>query len=507
MKSQDLYQQLAELSKKATLLHSIFTILEWDQETYMPPKAIQVRSSEIELLASLVHKERTSDSFVKLLGALIDLKTGKVIARDLQEAQQAALRQWHRDYVKTVKLPSSFVEEFARVTSTSMHAWKEAKRTNDFALFCPHLEKVVELCRKKAELFGYKDHPYDALLDEFEPDMTTKVVKVLFERLKTPLIYLLKEIQTKPQPDSSFLHQMYPHEQQLRFAKKMLAAMGFDKSFSRLDESTHPMCISSHPKDVRMTTRVYSHSLMPNLLSAIHEGGHGLYEAHLPEAHYGTPLCQSISLGIHESQSRLWETILGRSFPFWHHFLPLLQQEYPAELGAVSLDDFYRAINLVKPSMIRVDSDEVTYNLHIMLRFELECGLIEGSLKVKDLPHVWNDKMRDYLGISPKADSEGCLQDIHWAMGGIGYFPTYTLGNLYAAQFFDTFTDVHPDWQEKVMAGELGFLREWLKHAIHQYGRQYLPEELCEKVTGKPLSEHFFMDYLKAKYRSMYHLS
>jgi len=506
MSNQDLYNQLASLSKKAELLHGISMTLEWDQETYMPPKAIELRSSELELMASLIHKERTSEEFAKLLGSLINLESGQVIATNLTDPQQAALREWRRDYVKTVKLPPSFVEEFARVTSASMHAWKEARANNDFSAFCPHLEKVVELCRKKAELLGYEHQPYDALIDEFEPTMTTKVIKVLFERLKIPLINLLKKIQTKQPPEDEFLLKAYPHDQQLRFAKKLLAAMGFDKSFSRLDEAVHPMCIACHPKDVRMTTRVYPHNVMPNILSAIHEGGHGLYHAQLPEEHYGTPLCDAVSLGIHESQSRTWETILGRSLPFWSYFFPLLQNEYPEQLGGVTLEDFYRGINIVGPTMIRVDSDEVTYNLHIMIRFELELALIEGTLEVKDLPKAWNEKMREYLGITPKADSEGCMQDIHWSMGAIGYFPTYTLGNLYAAQFFDTFTDAHPDWKEKVIQGELGFLREWLKDKIHKYGRQYLPEDLCEKVTGKPLSEAFFVEYLETKYAGIYHI-
>jgi len=500
------YQKLIELSTKATLFQGIAMTLSWDQETKMPQKAIEIRSKQHEVMASLVHQERTSRDFADTLGSLIDLETGSILASDLSDAQQAALREWRRDYVQAVKLPSSFVEEFAKATSDSMHAWKEAKGKNDFSSFLPHLEKIVELSRQKADILGYEEHPYNALVDEYEPEMTTGQLIPLFKRLKDPLKKLLKNIEAKPKPDDSFLHQPYPHNQQIAFGKKILAAMGFDKSFSRLDESSHPMCMGLQPLDVRLTTRVNPQNPLPNLLSAIHEGGHGLYEGQLPLEHYGTPLCQAASLGIHESQSRMWETILGRSLPFWKHFFPLLQSEYPDQLGNVALEDFHRAINIVKPSMIRVDSDEVTYNLHIMLRFELELALLEGKLEPKNLPEAWNAKMEEYLGITPKTNAEGCMQDIHWSMGGIGYFPTYTLGNLYAAQFFSTFAEAHPNWENQVENGELASIGKWLKENIHQHGRRYLPADLCEKVTGSPLSEAPFVNYLEKKYTKIYNL-
>lgn len=502
-----LYQKITELSTKAALFSGISMLLEWDQETFMPKGAIEIRSKQVELIASLGHKEKTSKEFAEGLSQLIDIETGVLKSDELTERQAAALREWRRDYNNAVKLPSSFVEEFANVTSAATHAWAEARSKNQFKSFQAHLEKIVVLCRKKADFLGYKDHPYDALLDCFEPTMTTKVATVLLERLKIPLTDLLKKICTKPAPDTAFLHREYPHDKQFALGKKVLSAMGFEKQYSRLDESAHPMCIPLQPFDTRMTTRISLNHPLMNLLSCVHEGGHGLYHSNLPADCYGTPLGEAASLGIDESQSRTWETIIGRSLPFWQHFFPLLQETFPEHLGAVRLEDFYKAVNIVKPTMIRTESDEVTYNLHIMLRFEMEKGLIEGTIPVEKVPEEWNRRMRDYLGITPKADSEGCLQDIHWSLGAIGYFPTYTLGNLYAAQFFEVFTAEHPNWQQQIAKGELTVLSNWQKENIHRYGREYLPEDLCEKITGKPLSEKPFISYLEKKYTPLYHLT
>lgn len=500
------YQKITELSTRAALFSGISSLLEWDQETLMPKGAIEIRSKQVELIASLAHKEKTSKEFAKSLSDLIDLETGNFLTDNLTDREAAAVREWRRDYIKAVKLPSSFIEEFAKATSAATHAWAEAKGKNDFKAFQPHLEKIVGLNRKKADILGYKDHPYDALIDGFEPTMTTNVITVLLERLKIPLTDLLRKILTKHQPDSSFLYREYPHELQFAFGKKVLAAMGFEKQFSRLDESAHPMCVPLQPYDTRMTTRIHLNHPLQNILSCVHEGGHGLYHSNLPADCYGTPLAEAASLAIDESQSRTWETIIGRSLPFWQHFFPLLKEAFPENLGDVRLEDFYKAVNTVKPTMIRTESDEVTYNLHIMVRFEMEKGLIEGSIPVEKVPEEWNKKMREYLSITPKANSEGCLQDIHWALGAIGYFPTYTLGNLYAAQFFEVFAAEHPNWKEKIAEGNLSLLANWQKEHIHRYGREYLPEDLCEKITGKPLSEKPFLKYLEAKYTPLYHL-
>jgi carboxypeptidase Taq len=307
----------------------------------------------------------------------------------------------------------------------------------------------------------------------------------------------------KPQVDTSFLNQEFSPEVQLQFGRKLLKHLGFSTKNSRLDISTHPFCTGLHPLDTRMTTRTHTDDVMSSIFSVLHEGGHAMYNQGLPVEWAGTPLGEAISLGIDESQSRWWETCIGRSRSFWSFCLPLLQKDFP-QLKNTALEPFYKAINKVTPSFIRVEADEVTYNLHIILRFEIEKGLIEGSLKVKEIPEVWNQKMQELLGITPKTNTEGCLQDIHWAMGSLGYFPTYALGNLFAAQFFAVFEKAHPDWTHRVEKGDFAFIREWLRREIHQFGRQYTPNELVQKVTGKDLDESAYLAYLDRKYGAIY---
>lgn len=500
------FKQLLEISTKTALYNTINMLLEWDQETYMPKAAIALRGKQFELLAYLIHKEKTSKKFARLLSSLIDLETGSILSPKTSEEQKATLREWRREYNKVTKLPLSFVKKYAKTTSASMHVWAEAKEKNNFLLFLPHLEKIIELSKRKADLLGYKEHPYDALVDIFEPNMTCHFLTELFGRLKIPLTDLLKKIRTKQEPPGDFLKRFYPHQKQWEFGKYLLKSMGFDSTHSRLDETSHPMCVSLHPDDIRMTTYIYPNQLISSIFSCIHEGGHGLYHTHLPKEYFGSPLADSASLGIDESQSRTWETLIGRSFAFWQYFFPKLQKKFPENLVDVSLEDFYRAINVVKPSLIRVESDEITYNLHIMVRFELEKAMIEGNLKPKDLPDAWQEEMRNYLGVTPKADSEGCLQDIHWSLGAIGYFPTYALGNLYAAQFFEIFSHANPHWEEQMIKGNLDVVSHWQKEHIHRFGRLYIPEDLCKKVTGKPLTEKPYLSYLERKYLPLYHL-
>lgn len=500
------YDKLHSLSKTISLTSSVQSLLDWDQETYMPKDAIELRSQQIEILASLVHRQKTSKGFAKALSALIDLETGEVFDSQLNAAQVAALREWRRDYLRAIKLPNSFVKLFAKTTSAASYAWHTAKEHNDFKAFSRHLEKVVSLSRKKADILGFKEHPYDALLDLYEPEMKTSVLTPLFSKLKLSLTQLLKDIMVKKPFVDDFLYRHCPKYKQLDFAHKILHKMGFHPSTSRLDTSAHPFCTGMQPKDTRMTTRVHPENIMSNIGAVLHEGGHGLYNMDLPFEHYGSPLCEQVSLGIDESQSRWWETLIGQSHPFWQHFFPLLQEEFPEQFGGVLLEDFYHAINTVKPGFIRIDADEVTYNLHIIVRFEIEKELIEGTLKVKEVPDAWNNKMREYLGISPEFDGQGCLQDIHWSLGFVGYFPTYTLGNLYSVQFFSTFEKAHPNWKERVAQGSLDFIRDWLKENIHRHGRQYTPGELCQRVTGKALSEEPYVAYLNKKYRGLYKL-
>lgn len=473
----------------------------------MPKEAISLRSEQIEILASLVHRQKTSRGFTKALGALIDLETGEVVDSRLSPAQIAALREWRRDYLHAVKLPNSFVKQFAKITSSASHAWQTAKQHNDFKAFSGHLEKVILLSRKKADILGFQEHPYDALLDLYEPEMKTSFLTPLFSKLKLPLTQLLKDIMVKKPIVEDFLYRHCPPYKQLNFAHQILHKMGFHASTSRLDTSAHPFCSGLQPKDTRMTTKINPENIMLNIGAVLHEGGHGLYNMNLPIEHYGSPLCEQVSLGIDESQSRWWETLIGQSYSFWQYFFPLLKEEFPEQFGGVPLDDFYPAINAVKPGLIRIEADEVTYNLHIVIRFEIEKALIEGSLKVKEIPEAWNSKMREYLGISPEFDGQGCLQDIHWSLGFVGYFPTYTLGNLYSVQFFNAFESAHPNWKERVSSGSLDFIRDWLKENIHCHGKQYTSKELCQRVTGKALSEEPYVAYLNKKYRELYRLS
>ncbi len=411
-----------------------------------------------------------------------------------------AVRAWARDYTKEVVLPQSFVEEFTKLTSEALVAWSHAKKEDAFQTFAPYLDRIVAMNQQKAELLGYKDHPYDALLDLFEPGVTTADVDKLFTDLKKFLIPLIRKIANEKPCDDSFLHGKFSHPKQMAFAQKLLDSIGYDMSKGRLDLSNHPFSSAAHPTDSRITTRIHKTSVMSNISAVLHEGGHALYEMGLPKEHYGSPLCEAASLGIHESQSRFFETRIGLSKPFWSHFLPILKNTFKGPLEDISLDHFYEAINQVKPSLIRIEADEVTYNLHIILRFEIEKALIEGSLKVRDIPEAWNAKMKELLGITPETNSEGCLQDIHWSMGAFGYFPTYTLVNIYASHLFLGFTHDHPDWEDKVASGKLTFIKDWLEKHVYKYGRELSSQELLEKATNKKLSSNAFIDYITKKY-------
>lgn len=495
------YSKLLAISTHYTVMESVHKLLEWDQETYMPHSSIELRSQQLQAMASLIHKLKTSSKYSQILGQLVDLKTGEILANGLNPVQTAALREWRRDYLKVVTLPAAFVKKFSETASKSVHAWGIAKKHNSFKEFAPHLEKIVNLSRKKADYLGFKDHPYDAMLDLFEPNMSTQYLTGLFDRLKSSLTSFLKTVKTVSEAPRDFLYGYFEPSKQLEFGHKLLKAMGFDENTSRLDQTNHPFCMGLHPKETRLTTRVHPDYLMSNIFAVIHEGGHGLYNMGLPVQEFGSPICEHASMAIDESQSRMWETIIGHSLPFWKHFYPLLQTQFPDQLKEIPLDDFYRAINTIKPSLIRIESDEATYSMHIIVRFEIEKMLMEGALKVKEIPEVWKSKMIDYLGVSPKNDAEGCLQDIHWSIGAIGYFPTYTLGNLYAAQFFQKFEQAHPGWKGHIERGELSILRDWLRENIHQYGRQFTPDELAIKITGKPVDEEAYLSYLTNKYK------
>jgi carboxypeptidase Taq len=502
--AQKSYEELYALSRHAKVIEGTSTLIAWDQETYMPPASSAIRGEQLEVLSGLIHAEKTGPAFTKALKKLIDLKSGKVVVQGLSVPQKAALREWRRDYQRASALPTRFVEEFAQLTSQSIEAWKSAKQERSFMRFAPFLDRIIAKNREKAELVGYQDHPYDALLDEYEPGTSTKEVAKLFGNLGKAVSALTREIAAAKKVDDRFLFGKFDADKQMAFCRLLLEQMGFDFSKGRLDLSAHPFSTSSHPTDSRLTVRIHPTSLMSSISAALHEGGHSLYEMGMPQEAYGSPLCEPISFGIHESQSRWWETRIGLSKPFWKHYLPLLKQTFKGKLAGVSLEQFYPAINKVEPSLIRVEADEVTYSLHVILRFELEKALIEGSLKVRDIPDAWNEKVRHYLGIYPKHDSEGCLQDIHWAMGAFGYFPSYTLGNLYAAQLFESFEKQNLKWKAQVEKGKLLFIKEWLNESVHQYGRQFSSKELIKQVTGKQFSEQPYLNYLTGKYGEIY---
>jgi carboxypeptidase Taq len=501
------FTKLATMSYEQTVYTSISLILEWDQETYMPPQAVEVRARQIELLSGFIHKHKTSPMFKKTLGRLVDLTSGQPLVSKWSIEESACLRHWHRDFEKEAKLPSSFVKECAKNSSSSLSTWSEAKQQKNFSLFAPYLEKTVALARKKTKLLGYKEHPYDALLDFYEPDMSVAKLTPLFSELKTALKDLLRRIQTATPQNIPDIKGPFDPQMQLKIGKDLLQSLGFSKEVSRLDLSSHPFCTGIHPLDTRMTTRIFSHDLISHILSVLHESGHGLYNTQLPIQYYGTPICEPVSYGVDESQSRLWETLIGRGIPFWKFFYPELQKAFPEQLRSVPLMDFYRQFNRVEPSYIRVEADEVTYCLHIILRFEIEKALIEGSAEVRDIPSLWNAKMQELLGITPGHDGEGCLQDIHWAMGGFGYFPTYALGNLLAAQLFDTLKTQVPFLEKQIEEGNFSPLRDWLKENIHQHGKIYSVEELITRATKGPLQASFYIRYLEEKYRNLYGLA
>lgn len=503
--SQKDYQKIHELSKFARTLQGITYLLDWDQETYMPPGAAPFRAEQSKIMAGIIHKEKTGRKFANALSKLIDLPKGKIKAKDLSPEQISALKEWRRDYLHDTALPSKFVEEFAKVTSQAINAWRTAKKDNAFQQFAPYLDRIVSLNRKKADLLGYKEHPYDALLDIYEPDMTTREVTEVFSKLRNHLTPLIKKMAKQP-IDDQFLFGKWGQEKQMAFSHQLLDALGYDRSKGRVDFSSHPFSSSSHPTDSRITTRIHPTALMSNIFAILHEAGHSLYEMGLPQDSYGSPLGEARSLGVHESQSRWWETRIGLSKPFWQYFFPLLKETFKGQLDHITLDNFYRAINKVEPSFIRIEADEVTYPIHVIVRFELEKALIEGSLNVRDLPAAWNGKMEEYLGIIPGSHSEGCLQDIHWSMGAFGYFPTYTLGNLYAAHLFEAFAKDHPDWEKQVSSGELGFIKTWLSDKIYQHGRRYTTQELLLNATGKPFSANAYLKYLEKKYGAIYRL-
>ncbi len=491
--------ELRELDRRIHRLAAIKATLEWDLETYLPPAAIEERSEQLALLEGMVHDLQTSP----FLGPL----TSELAEATLPTDEDRALVRLHRrEYDRASRLPKELVERQARLVGVAQPAWAQARKESDFSKFAPHLGPLVALAREKADLLGWQDHPYDALLDEYEPGTTSAEVKAVFDGLETGVANLVRTLAARPQVRNDFLSRAFPRAAQERIGRQVSGDLGFDWNAGRLDVTTHPFCTTLGPHDVRITTRYDENFFNMALYGIIHETGHALYEQGIDPKFGASILASGTSLGIHESQSRFWENFIGRSRPFVDRYFPVFQQAYPDSLADVDADAFYRGINLVEPSFIRVEADEVTYSLHIILRFRLEMALLDGSLKVADVPHAWNELFTKLFGVTPPNDAQGCLQDVHWAMGGLGYFPTYALGNLYAAQFFDSLKTALPDWEALVRRGEFAPLLAWLRTNIHRHGRVYTAGDLCRRVTGGPLDPSHFLRYLTQKYGAVYGL-
>ena len=488
MTHSEAYAELVARSRELAVLQSCAAVLGWDQQTYMPRGGAGFRGDQLALLAKLAHAQATHPRFGELLAEL-----GGAFAEGTVEA--ANVRELKHAYDRAAKLPSRLVEELARVTAAAHEAWVDARKADRFETFRPHLETILSLKREEAAAVRTAEHAhlYDALLDEYEPGASTADLTALFAGLTAAVVPLVKAIgESSKRPDGAILTRDFPVERQKWFAESAAAAIGFDFNAGRLDVAAHPFCSTFGPGDCRLTTRYNPKFFNEAFFGVLHEAGHGLYEQNLPAEHFGTPCGGYCSLGVHESQSRFWE----------NGFLPRLKQEFPGTLDDVGLDAFEFAINAVRPSLIRVEADEATYNLHIAVRFELELALVTGDLTAADLPGAWNGKYRDYLGLVPPTDADGCLQDVHWSFGGLSYFPTYTLGNLLAAQL----QKAMPDADAAVRAGDFSGLKSWLASNIHTHGRRYRPQELCLRATGSALSPLPLVEYLREKYGRLYGL-
>ncbi len=494
------YKECRHRFKDIVVISAAAGLAAWDQETMMPSKAVGTRSEQLAALAHVVHEKLVDPKLGRMLRTLFKDKAS------LSSDERVCVREWLRDYERGVKLPVELVRELARITALAQNAWIEARKKSDFKLFAPWLKKVVALKRKEAKFLGYKHVPYDALLDNYEPLMTVKELDPIMERLSKGLVPIAQAVMSSRfKPDASFLtRRQYDEAKQELICRQVSEAIGVDTNASRLDRSVHPFCCGLAPTDVRITTRYDERWLPQALYGVMHESGHALYEQGMQEKLYGTPLSEAVSVGMHESQSRLWENLIGRGKPFVGYILPHLRKHFSAQLSGITEEKFYRAINRVRATPIRVEADEVTYNLHIVLRYEIEKKLMNGDISVNDLPALWNDGMKEMLGLTPKNDAEGVLQDTHWAQGMMGYFPTYSLGNLYAAQLWHALRKEVRGVDAKIAKGDFSPILLWLRKNVHRHGRRYPPAQLIKRATGKMPDSKYFLNYLKEKYGEIY---
>ncbi|MBV8814664.1 MAG: carboxypeptidase M32 [Verrucomicrobia bacterium] len=488
----DPYQKLVERFQEVQLLRSTSAILEWDQETYLPRKAVSYRANQLSYLAGKAHILTTAPE----VGEWITTSEQKGYPAESDEAPN--LFHWRRDYDRATKLPVSFVEEFERSAAHAREAWKEARERSEFSIFKSHLQKMVDLNKQKADLFGYQASPYDALLDQFEPGATVNTIRPVFADLKSALVDLVQAI-ASGSSDTEPLAGHYPVAQQQSFNQVIAAALGYDFDAGRIDTTTHPFASTLGPDDQRITTRYDEKLFQMSLYGIMHETGHALYEQGLRKEAFGTPLGNAASLGLHESQSRLWENHVGRSAAFWEKWYPEAAQ-FLTDLKRFDPSTIVRGVQQVRPSFIRVEADEVTYDLHILLRFEIEVGLLEGSVAVADLPAIWNERFLQLFGLKVPNDQLGVLQDIHWSIGALGYFPTYSLGNLNAAQLMNSASADIAGLNDALTRGEYRPLLDWLREKIHRHGQRYLPNDLMARATGESTSAKYRIAYLQQKY-------
>jgi len=494
-------EQLKKILAEVYDLDRISSVLSWDQQTYMPPGGSEDRGNQLSLLARLSHERFTSNEVGELLESLKEYE--KQIDPESNDA--CLIHQTRHDYLKDTRVPTEWVSEFSRITAISQDVWTEARPKSDFASFQPHLEKVVAMRRQYSDFFKPYDHIYDPQLDDYEPGMKTADVKAIFDVLRPQQVALLKQISDKSQVDDSFLQVTFAEKGQWDFGVEMITAFGYDWKRGRQDKAAHPFTTTFGYGDVRITTR-FEPTELNSLFSTAHECGHALYDQGVPKDLSRSPLHDGASHALHESQSRMWENLVARSFPFWNHFYDSLQKAFPKELGGVPLEKFYKGINKVGPSLIRTEADEATYNLHIMMRLELEISMLESKLAVNDLPEAWNKRMQEYLGIIPPDTKDGCMQDIHWSSGYFGYFPTYALGNLVSLQLWECIQRDIPDLEKQIADGKFSGLLAWLRENVHKYGHKFEPQVLIQKITGSKIDPNPYIRYLKQKFGEIYNL-
>ena len=497
MKTEELYDEYKTKMQKIADVKYASAVLQWDQETYLPPKGNEFRGRQIATLTEIAHQQFTDEKIGALLNELMSKD-------DLSDKEKRNVQLSLEDFNKANKFTSHFVRQMSETVNKSFHAWIQARKDNSFSVFEKPLDDLIQLKKQEADLLGYQNHPYNALMNDFDKGLTVAIVDKVFADLQPQLTVLLEEIKNKPQVDSSFLHLHFDKDSQWKFGMEILKRMQFDFEAGRQDISEHPFTINFNNADVRVTTRIDENDFGNMAWSCIHEGGHALYEQGLPGEQYGLPLGEYCSLSIHESQSRLWENNVGRALPFWQHNFSLIKTFFPKQLNNISIDQFYKAINKVQPSLIRTEADELTYHFHVMIRYEIEKMLIEGSIKTKDIPAYWNEHYKKYLGIIVADDKSGCLQDVHWSHGSFGYFATYSLGSLYAAQLYAAIVKENASIEKEIAEGNNNSLLQWLNKNIYQHGKYYTSEELCFKATGETLNSTHFIRYATKKFAHIY---